>query len=140
MSKIEGIAALRSKLRALPDAVKDEIKAALAQSAEEIADMARRLAPRGDTGNLAASIGWTFGKAPKGSMVLAEGDSDELDLRVIVYAGNDKAFYARWQEFGTVKMAANPFFFPAYRSQRRRVRSRITRATRKAAKKVAGKA
>jgi HK97 gp10 family phage protein len=136
---VEGVAALRAKLRALPREYKAEIRVALAQSAEEVAAMARRLAPV-ESGALRASIGWTFGKAPKGSMVLAEGGSDEADLRVVVFAGNDRAFYARWHEFGTVKMAANPFFFPAYRSQRRRVRARITRATRKAARKVAGKA
>ncbi|KFG68701.1 HK97-gp10 family putative phage morphogenesis protein [Microvirga sp. BSC39] len=135
---VEGIAALRAKLRALPKAAKDEIRAALAQSAEEMAAMARRLAPV-ESGALRASIGWTFGQAPKGSMVLAEGSSDEAELRVTVYAGSDKAFYSRWQEFGTAKMAANPYFFPSYRSLRRRIRGRITRATRKAARSVASK-
>jgi HK97 gp10 family phage protein len=135
---LEGVKALRAKLRALPREYKSEIRLALAKSAEEVAAMARRLAPV-ESGALRASIGWTFGKAPEGSMVLAEGGSDDTDLRVIVYAGSDRAFYARWQEFGTVQMAANPFFFPAYRSLRRRARNRITRATRKAAKKVAGK-
>jgi HK97 gp10 family phage protein len=135
---MEGVKALRAKLRALPREYKAKIRVALAKSAEEVAAMARRLAPV-ESGALRASIGWTFGKAPKGSMVLAEGGSDEADLRVVVFAGNDRAFYARWQEFGTVNMPANPFFFPAYRSLRRRTRSRITRATRKAAQKVAGK-
>jgi len=139
MSKVEGIAALRAKLRALPREYKAEIRVALAQSAEEVAAMARRLAPV-ESGALRASIGWTFGKAPKGSMVLAEAGSDDTDLRVVVFAGNDRAFYARWQEFGTVKMAANPFFFPSYRANRRRIKARITRATRKAARKAAGKA
>jgi len=135
---VEGVKALRAKLRALPREYKAEIRVALAKSAEEVAAMARRLAPV-ESGALRASIGWTFGKAPEGSMVLAEGGSDDTDLRVIVFAGSDKAFYARWQEFGTVNMAANPFFFPAYRSLRRRTRNRITRATRKAAKAIAGK-
>lgn len=139
MSKVEGIAALCAKLRALPREYKAEIRVALAQSAEEVAAMARRLAPV-ESGALRASIGWTFGKAPKGSMVLAEAGSDDTDLRVVVFAGNDRAFYARWQEFGTVKMAANPFFFPSYRANRRRIKARITRATRKAARKAAGKA
>jgi HK97 gp10 family phage protein len=72
-------------------------------------------------------------------MVLAEAKSEEADLRVTVYAGNERAFYARWVEFGTVKMVGRPFFFPAYRAVRRRVRGRLTRATRKAAKAIAGK-
>jgi HK97 gp10 family phage protein len=33
-------------------------------------------------------------------------------LRRRVRAGSSKAFYARYQEFGTRKMAANPFLFP----------------------------
>jgi HK97 gp10 family phage protein len=32
-------------------------------------------------------------------------------LRQRVKAGNNRAFYARFQEFGTRKMAANPFLF-----------------------------
>ena len=39
---------------------------------------------------------------------------------------------ARLQEFGTKNMAANPFFFPAWRANRTRVRAAITRSVRKA--------
>jgi HK97 gp10 family phage protein len=135
---VEGVAQLRAKLKALPDAAKNEIRAALEQNVEEIADFARRLVPV-HQGDLRASIGWTFGAAPKGSMVLAQAESTEADLRVTVYAGNERAYYARWVEFGTVKMVGRPFFFPAYRAVKRRVRGRLTRATRKAAKAIAGK-
>lgn len=48
--------------------------------------------PRGTTGQLAGSI-----------RPLGKG------LRRMVRAGNNKAFYARFQEFGTRKMSANPF-------------------------------
>lgn len=34
-----------------------------------------------------------------------------------VRAGSGKAFYARFQEFGTRKMAANPFLFPQVTGQ-----------------------
>lgn len=135
---IEGVAQFRAKLRALPDMAKEEIRKALAENAEEIVAFARRLVPV-DQGDLKASIGWTFGAAPKGSMVLAEAKSEEADLRVTVYAGNERAYYARWIEFGTVNMTGRPYFFPAYRAVKRRVRGRLTRATRKAAKAIAGK-
>ncbi len=127
-------AALSEKLKALPEAVKTEIRAALATSAQEIVALAKRLVPVG-TGALRDSIGWTFGKAPEGSMVLAEANFG--DLSVTVFAGNHKAFYARWVEFGTVKMKAEPYFFVSYRTVRKRAKSRISRATTKAAKKVA---
>ena len=63
MGKVEGVAALRAKLRALPREYKAEIRVALAQSAEQVAAMTRRLAPV-ESGALRASIGWTFGTAP----------------------------------------------------------------------------
>jgi hypothetical protein len=39
---------------------------------------------------------------------------------------------ARIMEFGTQEMPANPFFFPSWRTMKRRTRSRIARATRQA--------
>jgi len=39
---------------------------------------------------------------------------------------------ARLQEFGTKNMPANPFFYPAWRANKTRVRGAITRAIRKA--------
>lgn len=132
--KIKGRSSLQRKLAALPQVAKDEIRKALAQSAREITDLAESLVPK-DSGKLAGSIGWTWGDAPKGSMVLAQGSAGELT--VTVYAGDDEAFYARWVEFGQQKMAAQPFFFVSYRALRKRAKSRIKRAQTKAAKKVA---
>ncbi|MGE0845838.1 MAG: HK97-gp10 family putative phage morphogenesis protein [Flavobacteriaceae bacterium] len=134
MAKVQGLDRLRAKLKALPEAAKVGIRVAMEQGATEIVDLARSLCPV-DRGDLRDSIGWTWGDAPRGAMVLAQGG--EGDLRVTVYAGNDEAYYARWVEFGTQKMAAQPFFFPAYRALRKRVKGRISRATTKAAKKVA---
>ena len=50
--------------------------------------------------------------------------------------GDQDAFYARWQEFGTEKMPASPFFFVVWRANRTRVRSGISRAARKAVKTI----
>lgn len=134
-AKVRGVEKLNRKLAALPKVAKDEIRKALAKSADEIAAMARRLVPV-DSGALRESIGWTYGRAPKGSLVLARGGVE--GLTVTVFAGNDKEFYARWVEFGTVNMRAQPYFFPSYRANRRRARSRISRGVTAAAKKVAG--
>lgn len=41
-------------------------------------------------------------------------------------------YKARWNEFGTTKMAASPFFFPAYRLKRKKLAGRIKRAIGKA--------
>jgi HK97 gp10 family phage protein len=40
--------------------------------------------------------------------------------------------YAAWVEFGTSKNEAAPFFWPAYRLGRRKYKSRMTRAAKKA--------
>ena len=134
--KVMNVAQLNRKLAALPQVAKDEIRKAIAQSAREIADLAENLVPR-DSGLLAGSIGWTWGKAPRGSMALAQARSG--DLTATVYAGDDEAFYARWVEFGTRAMSAQPFFFVAYRALRKRTKSRVRSATTRAAKKVAAR-
>lgn len=129
---------LNAKLARLPSVVKGAIRAALAESAEEIANLARSLVPV-DSGDLKKSIGWTYGKAPRGTITLATlAYSKSGDLTVTIYAGNDEAFYARWVEFGTkTGNPAQPFFFPSYRALRRRARSKVSRAINKAAKQVA---
>lgn len=133
-----GLESLRRKLKAIPQEAKAEIRKALEASAEEIVRLAKNLVPV-DDGDLQMSISWTWGAAPKGSMVLGSviGPSDKNDLTITIYAGGGEAFYARWIEFGTQKMSAQPFFLPAYRANRKRARARISRGVNKAAKKVA---
>lgn len=130
------VAALNRKLARLPRVAKEEIRKALAKSADEIVAFARSLVPV-DDGDLRDSIGWTWKEPPRRSVLL--GLAKAGDLTVTIFAGDDKAFYARWVEFGTKdgKPGATPFFYPAYRALRKRARSRVSRATTKAARKVA---
>lgn len=153
MSKLEGRARLLAKMAALPKEVRSAIKQALAEGADEITEMQKRLAPVKD-GDLRDSIKqtWGAGRVRYSSLNAAAGAGDP-DLTVRISAGNSKVRYAHLVEFGTRphvnggKFAgslhpgtrAQPFFYPAVRALRRRVKSRITRATTKAAKKVAGK-
>jgi len=46
-------------------------------------------------------------------------------------------FKARWVEFGTTQAPAQPFFWPAIRSLRRRMTNRVKRALNAAAKEIA---
>ena len=138
---ITGLQQLRAKIKALPDAARAEIRAAMEQSAEEVVAMAKRLVPV-DSGALRDSIGWTWGEPPKGSITLAQSDPNAE--AITIYAGSrDKtlgdadAFYVRWVEFGTVTARAHPFFFPSWRALRKRVKSRNTRAVKKAFTRVA---
>lgn len=90
-----------------------EVRPAIDQSADELIAFQKRLAPK-DEGALEESIRKRDG-------------AHELSVEVFT-----DDFKARWQEFGTVNMSAQPFFFPPYRSLRRRIKSRISRAVRKA--------
>lgn len=147
-----GLPSLRKKLKALPDAAKAEIQKAMEQAAQEIVDMAKGLVPV-DDGDLRNSIGWTWGDPPRGAIVISRSRplKNASDIRMTVFAGDDRAFYARWVEFGTAPhpnlgefagtrhpgTRAHPFFYPAYRVHRKRMKSKVSRAITKAAKKVA---
>lgn len=140
---VEGLSKLQQRLRALPIQLRAAARAALEKNANEIVAMMKRLAPV-ESGALRDSIGWTWGRAPKGSMTVGTvADSEDADLRITVYAGTrDKslgdrdAFYAFFQEFGTKQMPANPFFWPSVRANRQRAKSRVSREVRKAAREL----
>lgn len=146
-----GLARLRKKFRRIPEIARDEIGKAMEAGATEMVSLAKNLVPR-DSGDLANSIGWTWGDAPKGSMVLGTVRASKTgDMRITIYAGSDEVFWARWVEFGTSGHVngglfdgskhpgtpAQSFFFPAYRAVRRRIKSRVSRAITKSAKRAA---
>lgn len=129
---VQGLKSLERKLtRTIPARVRQATRDAMETGANEIVAFAKALVPV-DTGELRDSIGWTWGDAPSGSMVLAQSSATDGGERITIFAGNSKAFHARFVEFGTRNMPPSPFFFPAYRTLKRRVKGRITRNMRKA--------
>jgi len=140
---VEGLDKLRARFRAVPQAVRDAARKAMEKNAIEMVEMMQRLAPK-KTGALRISIGWTWGKAPKGSMTIGKlAESANSEFAITIYAGTrDKslgamdAFYAAFQEFGTKHMAANPYFWPSVRANKERGRSRYNRAVKVAAEKA----
>lgn len=151
MAKIQGLDRLKRKLKELPKVAQTMIRDAMAKSADEIVAMMKNLAPV-DDGDLRDSIGWTWGKAPKGSLTLGHVKGGDGESTITIYAGNKEAFYARWVEFGTAMheiggmfqgsihpgTRAQPFFYPAYRALKKRSSRRIKTSVTRAAKKVAG--
>lgn len=156
MAKIEGLDRLNRKLAALPSAARKRIREAMEQGASEVVSMMKSLVPVGGSGDLKNSIDWTWGAAPKGAMsigtVRARGlGATGSENLITIYAGNAEAYYARFVEFGTAAhtaggkfagatipaIPASPFFYVSFRANRRRVKSRITRAINKSAKEVA---
>lgn len=151
-TRVLGLDRLKRKLRQLPEAAKAEIAKAMEQTAGEVVAMAKALV-RADSGTLRDSIGWTYGDAPVGALTLGKVRSGQSsgNLVITVFAGGGDAFYARWIEFGTAPhinegrfagsehpgTAAQPFFYPSWRANRRKGRGRVTRAITKAAKRIA---
>lgn len=141
---IIGLNRLNRKLRELPKAANDAIKPVMEQVANSVVATAKSLAPV-RTGKLRDSIGWTWGEAPVGTMVIGKvKDRKSGNLAITIFAGGNRAFWARWVEFGTSSggfggngSPAQPFFYPAWRAHRRSAKGKITRAINKSAKKVA---
>lgn len=144
MTKITNLNRLNRKLKQLPLVARELIRAEMAKAADEIVGMMKRLVPvlavpvkDRRSGALRDSIGWTWGAAPKGSVVIAAVTSKSDDMTITIYAGNAEAYYARWVEFGTQKMQAQPYFYVSWRANKRRTVRRLGKAVRDAAKKVA---
>jgi HK97 gp10 family phage protein len=120
------------RLNSTVDGLEVELKDALAKSGQEMVEKAKSLAPV-DEGELRNSIEWKFtrnrtffGRKRSPAVVVQAGSNDQ----------SNKAFYARWVEFGSDVNNKQPFFFLAYRLLRKRIRSRISRAMTRAAKKA----
>jgi HK97 gp10 family phage protein len=135
-----GRAALNRKLALLPGAFKTVATDILSKAADDIVATMKNFVPV-DQGDLRDSIGWTFGDTPKGATAFAKTRPIKSagGMRITIYAGNDKAFYARFVEFGVLKIgvSAQPFFYPAWRIHKKRLRSRLTRGFNAEAKRIA---
>ena len=129
---VQGLDRLKARFDAIPVAVRAAAMKSMEASADEIVATMKSFAPR-DKGDVVASINWTWGDAPAGTMTIGKvGDNSFGSLRITIFAGGGKAFHARFQEFGTVNMPAHPFFFPAWRLKKKKFRSSLSRAINKA--------
>ena len=155
MAKLKNRESALRKLAAIPPAVRSAAKQALAQSADEITEAIRAAAPE-DRGNLKASIKQTWGRGRIRYASMGQkrgqdiGEAGDPDLSVRITAGDDFARYAHIVEFGSAPhinggqfagtqhpgTRAQPFFYPTWRANRRRARSRISRAITKAIKQL----
>lgn len=125
---------LKRRLRAIPAAVKEDVQRTLLKQANDLADSMRNLAPV-DTGALRDSITVTPGgqstppySQPGGSKVVPEN-------AVAVTVGNAEVRYPHLQEFGTAKAPAQPYFWPAYRLHKTRIKRAIARSIGRAVRK-----
>jgi HK97 gp10 family phage protein len=100
----------------------DDAVAELDAQSDLLVGMMKNVVKHGPTGDLANSIRKEPGSRPTVVRVMAGGTSTTRQ------GGNGKPYdYARAVEFGTVKMSAEPFFFPTFRLMRKRMRSSMKR-------------
>jgi len=145
---LEGSEALARKLAALKKEVPEALRPALVKAGEEIAADARTLAETSRrTGGLIESITVT---GPGETTPAHSGDGGQRtagEFEVLVTAGNSDARHAHLVEGGTAErfhkdgtptgaMPAAPFFNPAFRLNRNRLRRRINAAMRRAMRKA----
>ena len=162
-TRVENRERLLKKLAAMPAAVRSAGKQALAEGADEMQAMIKRLVPVGPVsghnkkkglkpGALRDSIVQTWGGG-KVRYAALQGTSDggDPDLTVMLSAGNDAIRYAHIIEFGSAPheqggkfkgsqhpgTTAQPFFFPSYRALRKRTKSRVNRSMKKAIQRIA---
>ena len=132
---VNGVPQVRAMLKHKGAAVVDAARAAARKGAEEMTDAMRFLVPR-DQSELYRSI------RVEDAATINTGQGEREFVGVVVKAGDETTIVtnergqrfqnARIQEFGTKERAANPYFYPAYRANRSRVRAAMTRAIRKA--------
>jgi HK97 gp10 family phage protein len=142
---IDGVDDVLARFTALPEMVQQKWKAASERSATRIVALMKRLCPV-DQGTLRDSIGWTWGAAPEGTVVLGGIGASATDIALTIYAGSAltmvtnsrgiKFQNARIQEFGTKARPAQPYFYPAWRQSKRGLRTAQMAAIRAAAKEL----
>lgn len=147
---VEGLDRVAARLRAIPDHVLAEVTAQLEKEATKLVLLMESLKPIP-----VIEIGWTWGDAPRGSVTLGQVSGREsARIAITVFATSKTADYprgfpaiARWFEHGTLdrfwksgkysgRITAHPYFYPAYRADRTRIKSGLRRAITRALKKA----
>lgn len=127
-ARVIGLEELKARFARIPVKVRDAAKAAIDKGADELVAFQKRLVPI-DTGALRDSIRKEPGRHELSVFIRAGGATTTKPVRTGVSASYD---YALAVELGANKKPAQPFFYPAYRASRKRIRGRITRAMKKA--------
>jgi HK97 gp10 family phage protein len=126
-TRVKGAAALRRKLRRMPDEFAVELKGAIAEGANEVLVEMQARAP--------VSPWWRtkeFGhlRDALSTSITLKG----LRARIGLVRPRDRNlfFYARFLEYGTRKMRKRPFIYPAWLSRREAIRRNLQAASRTA--------
>jgi hypothetical protein len=140
-AKITGVDKLVAQIESMPDLVRAEMAKAIFDASEDLVAFMKRQVPVID-GFLERSIRWAWADDfDRGGTGLREGRASTLalkgsyELASVILAGDDKAYYAPWVEFGVRGgRPANPFFFTSYRAKKKSILSRLSAACRRGIK------
>lgn len=140
MANDGGLSRIQQRLNAIPKKIKEAAAAASAKAADDVAgDMKHLALASKDSGALIDSITITGPdqntpaySQPGGAAIVPEGTYR-------ITAGNSEVRYPHLIEYGTVQADAVPFFWPAVRSNKKKVLSTIRSAVKKAIKEQWGK-
>lgn len=140
--KIEGLDALKTSSRSLTAAIEKELAIALDASGRYVvAEAKKSILQGGKTGRIyrrgtvihRASAPGQAPASDTGRLVNSIASYLERGaLYAVVTAGRGLAKYARALEYGTVKMAARPFFIPAVEKSRAWIGKRLSSAIERA--------
>ena len=131
MARSAQLRRLSRRLDAIPKAAVRAVVPALIKSGDELAGRMRLLVPV-DTGALRESIAVTAPGQSTPPYSQPGGSTTAGENQVLVTAGNTDVRYPHLVEYGTSDTAAQPFFWPAYRLNKKRLANRIKRAVAKA--------
>lgn len=148
MVSVKGRERLRAKFRRMPEKVRAAVVGTLPLAADDLVAMQKRLAPH-DKGNLRESIRKeafenqddayrikvVAGGTAATRRVVREGSGKVIDEAVLIEFGTKK--HKAGGKFAGARIPdqpPRPFFFPAYRALKRRIKSKIARAISKAVK------
>ena len=132
--KIKGLDKLARKMAKVPVAVKTRAQSDLMLAGREINMLQRALAPQED-GLLRGSIRTEpLPDGEVGVVIRAGGTDTTVKVRKSEKGNATDYDYALGQEYGTQHMQANPFFWPGYRTRKRRALRRVRASWRRVLK------
>lgn len=126
-----GLKSFQDRLRGLPHLVREALGRSAVEAAEEVAETVRALVPV-DEGKLRASVEVTGPGQSTPAYGYPGGSFLVPDNAAAVTVGNSDVRYPHLVEFGTVKTAAQPFFFPGCRLSKQAAAAKIKAGIRRA--------
>lgn len=157
LSFADGRKQVARRVEAMSKNIQPAVAGAMADWAEDVTRQMRAAVPV-RSGDLRDSTQWTFGDPPKDAKFVSTTHRAKLVgayLRITIFSGSFKAYWARWVEFGTKARApgryrdergksrnagarghratkAHPYFWPIWRANRKDGPKVIAKATKEA--------